>query len=127
MDYLKHLNTVLSAGGDSKFPGLKSILMSGKTQAGAPHDEAIAFLLSTYQRRMISLAGSEDQPLGLVELVENLSSISNSERATVLPLKDDSLSGECVIVNNELVGCAFVKRGVLYLNRGLWIDGKRIE
>lgn len=101
--------------------------MSNSLQVGKPYNESLSFLWVKYERRMAFNKWHGKKVVGLADLLKKRSLYSESQKVKVYPMKDDHFSGECVIVDDKIIGCAFIERGGSFSKKGLWIDGKIID
>lgn len=129
MKNMKKLNSILlRKNSESWSMDLKKILDSDNIQLGNPYNEKSNYLLTKYKKRM-GLYNENDghnHIFGLIDLVKKLSLLSGDENLEVYPMQNDLFIGECILKENEMIGCAFIKRGRSYSKNGLWIEGNKI-
>ncbi|WP_158781960.1 hypothetical protein [Pantoea sp. BAV 3049] len=127
MNHLGYLKSALPKKRERWSQDLNKILMSDSLKIGIPYDEDLNLLLLKYKKRSLSNESFGSDIFGLNALIKNLSSCSGNHKAKIYPLKNDFFSGECVIMENEIIGCAFIKRGRSSSKEGLWINGNKID
>lgn len=127
MSYLNYLRSALPDKKEGWTRGLNEILMSNSLKIGIPYDENLNLLLFKYKRRSVLSGDGESEMFGINDLIKRLSSCADEHKAKVCPLRNNSFSGECVIMNDKIIGCAFIKRGRSCSKEGLWVDGNKID
>lgn len=125
MKHLEYLNSILPK--NNTFQCLREILSSNNVQVGVPYEESISLLSFKYKHRRKLNENSEHYMLGIDNLIEKLSHYSIKDKANVYPLKNDALSGDCIIINNKIVGYSFIRRGQSFSKKGLWINGRKFD
>jgi len=126
---MKSVGYLRSSLPKSKEPWSKSlneILMSDSIHCGTPYDETIKFLLFKYRNRSVYYKKNKRGVIGLNDLVNSLSSFEENKKAKVYPLHNDLYSGDCIIMDDKMIGCALIERGLSSSKEGLWINGDKI-
>lgn len=127
MEYVKYLSARLPKKECDWLVILNEILMSNSLQISQPYDEHLSLLLLKYKKRMTLSQLCENRAIGLEELISKLSLYPDSQKAIIYPMGNKLFTGECVVINEEVVGCAFINRGRSSFKEGLWVDGRKID
>lgn len=126
MDDLSYLQSAMPAKREGWSQFLSEMLLSDSLEIGVSYEESLSFLLPQYRSRMRSTEIDISDTLGLNTLIKCLAAFEDNAKVIVFPLKNSFISGSCFIVGDEIIGCAFIKRGHSRSKEGLWIEGKKL-
>ncbi|RRW72513.1 hypothetical protein EGJ48_11045 [Pantoea dispersa] len=127
MKHLSYLKSIFPKKREEWTRYLNGMLMSDSLIIGNPYDEDLNLLLLKYKKRNYINKEHGEEVLGLNDLVVKINSCLGDIKATVYPLKNDVYSGDCIVLKNEIIGCAFIKRGRSSYKKGLWMNGSKID
>jgi len=128
VESIKYLLSLLAEKTEVWEVHLKEILMSNSVQASDSYNENINLLLLKFKRRIKINQEYTNEIVGGSHFIERIPLCSDNQVAKVYSLKNNIFSGECIIVNNEIIGCAFIKRGALLLKKAFGLtEGKLIS
>ncbi|MDE8555282.1 hypothetical protein [Pantoea vagans] len=126
MKYIAYLRNSLREPKERWSQSLKEILISDSLNCGTPYDETIKFLLFKYKSRSLLCKKNKSMAIGLDDLINSLLSYSENKKAKVYPLRNDLFSGDCITIDDKVIGCALIKRGLSSSKKGLWMNGDKI-
>lgn len=126
MDDLSYLLSAMPAKREDWSQSLSEILLSDSLEIGVSYDKSLSLLLPKYRSRMRSTEIDISDTVGLNALIKFLAALEDDAKLIVFPLKSRVMSGDCFIVGDEIIGCAFIKRGHGRSKEGLWIEGKKL-
>ncbi|QKZ03784.1 hypothetical protein [Pseudomonas eucalypticola] len=127
MENINYLKSTLPKKTESWVLDLNEILSSDSLHVGTPYEESVRLLLFKINQRVVKSGDLDKKTIGLAELAESLSLLVGEEKVRVYPMKSDVFSGDCIVVNDEMIGCAFIELGCSLSRRGLWIGGNKID
>lgn len=126
MGDLRYLLSAMPASRDVWTQCLSEIFLSDSLEIGVSYNESLSLLLSKYRSRKRSTEIDISDPLGLDALIKRLAALKDNTKIIVFPLKKSVMSGHCFVIDDEIIGCAFIKRGRACSQEGLWIEGKKL-
>ncbi|WP_124014449.1 hypothetical protein [Serratia sp. FGI94] len=129
MDNINYLISSLPTSNESWIEKPHKLLISNtvKEKKGNPLKLNVTYVISQCKKRSEHIFLVERNSFGLCESIKNLQNISEGVDIYVYTLFDDSFTGDCFLIDNSIIGCAFVERKDATYKKGLWIDGNKID
>ncbi len=111
MGDLSYLLSAMPASRNVWTQCLNEIFLSDSLEIGVSYVESLSLLLSKYRSRKRSTEIDISAPLGLDALIKRLAALKDNTKIIVFPLKNSVMSGDCFVIDDKIIGCAFIKRG----------------
>lgn len=116
MNNIEYLISRLPDGEDKCLKKLREILTSSSVEEneGNPRTLRVGFIRSLYTRRREALSSAKVETFGVDELIDKISILPGDAEVLSYSLKNALYSGECFMVDNIFIGCAFVRKGLSF-------------